>query len=215
MRFRYIALFAVIAMLLTAALAGCGPDVSGLEPGGQPQDESELPTLAPSPTVFVLATPEPEAEAAEASAEPASGEDGYKVGQAMPDFSVPLVGGGTFTLSENLGRPVFINLYATWCPPCVGEMPEIDQLYAELGGEVSFIAIDVGEDEATAQAFADSNGFAMPLAYSEDGAPLPGYKIEFIPQTFVLKADGTIAAYFGGSSDYDGFQAAIQEAMAQ
>lgn len=214
MRFRYISLFAVTAMLLMA-LAGCGPNVSGPESGGPSQDESALPTIAPTPTVFVLATPEPGAEATEAPAGPASGESGYAVGQAMPDFSVPLVGGGTFTLSKNLGRPVFINLYATWCPPCVGEMPEIDQLCAELGSEVNFIAIDIGEDEATAQAFADSNGLAMPLAYSEDGVPLPGYKIKFIPQTFVLKADGTIAAYFGGSSDYDGFKAAIEEAMAQ
>jgi thiol-disulfide isomerase/thioredoxin len=120
-----------------------------------------------------------------------------------------------FTLSEELAKPVFINLYATWCPPCVAEMPEIEQLYNELGDEVSFIVIGIGEDEATGQAYAQRYGYSLPFAYSLDGAPFgEGYLIQFIPQTFVLKADGTISAFIGGASDYEGFKAAIEEAMA-
>jgi Thiol-disulfide isomerase and thioredoxins len=140
-------------------------------------------------------------------------EAGYAKGDTMPDFSVPLVGGGAFTLSENLGKPVFINLYATWCGPCVSEMPEIDRLCGEFGDQVAFVAIGLAESEATAQDFADSNGYSLPFAYAETGSPFEDYDIQYIPQTFVLDADGTITAFFDRRTDYESFKAAIEEAM--
>jgi len=193
------------AAVLAAALAltGCGPDVSA------PQAPSQTPSQIPSQT------PSRAPEAGEVSPEPAEAETGYKAGNVLPDFSVPLAGGGTFILSENLGMPVFINLFATWCPPCIGEMPDINRLYGEMGDQVKFLIIDVGEDEQTALSFADQNGYTVPFAYSEDGMPFGSdYLITTIPRTFVLDADGVISAYFEGSRDYDTFRAAIQAALA-
>jgi thiol-disulfide isomerase/thioredoxin len=133
----------------------------------------------------------------------------------MPDFSLPLAGGGTFRLSENLGKPVLINLFATWCPSCVGGMPVIDQLFKELSDQVNFLVIDIGEDEQTALDFAEQNEYSLPFAYSEDGMPFGrGYLVYSIPRTFVLDADGVISAYYEGMQDYDTFKAAIQAALA-
>ena len=131
----------------------------------------------------------------------------------MPDFSLPLAGGGTFRLSENLGKPVLINLFATWCPSCVGGMPVIDQLFKELSDQVNFLVIDIGEDEKTALDFAEQNGYSLPFAYSVDGMPFGNdYLVNSIPQTFV-DAGGVIPP-ITGMRDYDTTKAAIQAALA-
>lgn len=197
MRINRLAALAVIMIILTLALTGCGPDTS-------------------KPDTVVTPPPAQTSAPAEQPEKSPDTETGFVVGKTLPDFSVPMAGGGTFTLSENLGKPVLINLFATWCPPCVGEMPEIEQLYTEMGGEVNFVVIDIGEDEATAQGYADENGYTLPFAYSTDGAPFgDSYVIQFIPQSFLLKPDGTISAFFDGARDYETFKAAIEEALAQ
>ena len=217
MRIRNRFVTVIMAAFMLLAFAGCG----NIDNSPNDEDETESPqategaasatTARPTPPVE---TPRPErTEKPQTSA--AAGETGFEVGDVLPDFSVPLVGGGTFTLSENLGKPVFINIYATWCGPCVGEMPEINKLFGEFGSKVAFIAIDLGEDEATAKDFADSNGYSLPFAYSLDGTPFPGYSFQFIPQTFVLNANGTIVEFYEGASNYAGFKAAIEMALAQ
>jgi thiol-disulfide isomerase/thioredoxin len=213
-------IWAALALLAVLTLAGCGPDISAPE-NNPVESPATAQTEQPAPTEPAATQPadttQPETSpAGDASQEPATAaEAGFDAGNALPDFSVPLAGGGTFTLSEHLGKPVFINLFATWCPPCVGEMPEINQLHGELGDQVSFIVIDIGEDEATAQGFADNNGYSLPFAYSLDGMPFGGdYLINSIPRTFVLDSDGVISAYYEGSRDYDTFKAAIEAALA-
>jgi len=207
-------------------LAGCGsasprkdlietPEIDEVsepatEESGYEADDGASEPPAPTQTAEALPTEPPKSKPPKPAAKP-----GFDVGNALPDFSVPLAGGGTFTLSENLGKPVFINLFATWCGPCVGEMPEIDRLHNELGDQVSFLIIDIGEDEKTALDFADEYGFSLPFAYSLDGMPFGGdYLVDSIPRTFVLDADGVISAYYLGSRDYDTFKAAIQAALA-
>ena len=220
MRTRYTFIAVMMAILLLFVSAGCSQNN---DYDRDDEDEDVTQSVQQSEEVSSETTDRPEAptqeerpsrtEKPETSVEVPAATEGYSVGNALPDFSVPLAGGGTFTLSDHLGQPVFVNLFATWCPPCVGEMPEIDQLYGEYGDQVAFIAIDIGEDEATAQDFADSTGYSLPFAYSLDGAPFSGYTIQFIPQTFVVDANGVITAYFDGSRDYDTFQAAIEEAL--
>ena len=210
-------IFAVIAALLFT-LVGCGPDISSPDNSPAAEPSATASAAATEPAVSAetsAAEPQETLPADETSTEPAAAEAGFNVGNALPDFSVPLVGGGEFKLSENLGKPVFINMFATWCPPCVGEMPEINQLAKDFADQASFIAIDIGEDESTAKSFADSNGYTLPFAYSEDGMPFgDAYQIQSIPRTFILNADGTISAFYEGSRDYDTFKAAIQAALA-
>ena len=220
---RYAIIFAV-ALAAALMLVGCGPDVSDASESNAPSEATETgkdspKTMASSkPTAAESAQPEiaaPEVPAETPRIVDVSPESGFDVGSVMPDFSVPLAGGGTFSLSENLGKPVFINLFATWCGPCVGEMPEINKLFKELGDQVNFLVIDIGEDEQTALDFADDNGYSLPFAYSEDGMPFgDDYLIYSIPRTFVLDADGVISGYYEGMRDYDTFKAAIQAALA-
>lgn len=136
-------------------------------------------------------------------------------GGSMPAFTLPLVGGGEFTFSGKPGRPVLINLFATWCGSCWEEMPHIEKLYKEMCGEADFLIIDVGEDEAIARGYIDQTGSTMPFAYAETGSPFPNYPVQFLPQTFIVNAEGVITAYFAGPSDYLRFRAALKAAKAQ
>ncbi len=189
MRYRFHLLMAMIAALLVFA-AGCG--TNAVDNAG----ETPAATATATPGVTPAGTPPDPAD-------------------MLPDFSVPMVGGGTFKLSEKRGKPVFINLFATWCGSCENEMPDIDRVYKELGSEVHFVIIAVGEDEATVKTFLDRTKFSVPFAYSVDGKPIPEKQIDFIPQTYVLDANGAIVEYFPGPSDYEGFRAAALKAMGQ
>jgi thiol-disulfide isomerase/thioredoxin len=216
MRPKYI-FFLTAAMLLLLGLAGCGPDISAPStPAPSPAVTPAASVAAPPDTLPPDTLPPDTLPAIDEPTPAAAAEAGYDVGNAMPDFSVPLAGDGTFTLSEHLGKPVFINIFATWCPPCVAEMPEIDRLYGELSDQVSFIVIDLGEDEATAQGFAADNGYSLPFAYSLDGAPFgAGHIINYIPETFVLGPDGVITAHYNEGKDYDAFKAALEAALSR
>ena len=131
MRIRYSFIAAILAAMLLFVNAGCTKNSDSTDPAGTHTDET---VQTDSPLV---------SETVETPSVSSGPETGYSVGDIMPDFSVPLVGGGTFTLSEHRGKPVFINLFATWCPPCVGEMPDINKLYGEYGDQVAFIIIDI------------------------------------------------------------------------
>ncbi len=138
--------------------------------------------------------------------------EGYDKGQTLPDFTVPLIDGGEFVLSEQLGKPVLINLFTTWCGPCVAEMPDLDRLYAEYGDEIAMVVIDMDDGkEATADLAADK-GYSFPVGYL-DGWSFGTYSVEFIPQTFVLDADGVIVQYYAGANKYDTYKAALDAAM--
>lgn len=195
-KYGVLAFFIAVLMLFCAACEIAAKEDVQDSPNARPSaNEPPAGTARPEPTAIV--------------------ERGFGIGKSLPVFSVPTVEGGTFTLSENTGKPVFINLFATWCGPCVYEMPDINRLYGELGDEVTFIIVDIGEDSAAAQAFAEGNGYSLPFAYSPDGALFSDYDIEYIPQTFILDADGTIVEFFGGASDYERFLEAVRKAMKQ
>ena len=168
------------------------------------QDDEDTDVVVDEPT-------EPSDNPDEASSELQG--TGYDVGDVMYDFSLPTIDGGTFTLSENLGKPIFINIFATWCGPCVSEMPHIEELYQEYGDYVTFIIIDAGEGLSEAQGFANDNGYTLPFAYSEYDSFIGSYSVDFVPQTFVLDATGTIVAYIPGSASYEEFESAVTQAL--
>ena len=198
-------LLVLLAVMFMLALTACKTQ----DNTDETQDDADMNTSdvtpIPDDTDDIATTPD--------DTDDAQPVNGYDVGNIMNDFSVPTIDDGTFTLSENLGKPVLINLFATWCPPCKAELPDIEELYGEYSEEVAFIIIDVGEDADTAADFAAENNYTMPFAYSLDGEPMPDYYVMGIPQTFVVDADGTIVAYFYGMATFEEFKSAIDEAL--
>ena len=120
-----------------------------------------------------------------------------------PDFTAKTVDGKTFALSEQKGKVVLLNFWATWCGPCVGEMPAFEKLYSEYGEKIAILAVDCSEDENTVKQFVSDNGYTFPIAYDTDGAISTKYPTQGIPYTLVIGKDGKVKKTFLGADDAD------------
>jgi cytochrome c biogenesis protein CcmG, thiol:disulfide interchange protein DsbE len=115
-------------------------------------------------------------------------------GSAAPDFTVPLLAGGEFSLSEHIandGRPLILNLWASWCIPCRDELPEFDRVAAEHP-EVAFLGVAVEDQEAAAREFAEEIGVRFPLGFDDTGEVSMSYQTFGLPVTVAIASDGTV-----------------------
>ena len=139
---------------------------------------------------------------------------GVDIGMLLPDFTLSLRGGGSVTLSDLRGKPVFINVCTTWCPPCQYEFPEIQAVYETFGDSIYVIGISSYEYERDVDDYFDMFDYTYPIAYDPNGVLFaPYYDIEFIPQTWVLDANGVIVDYFAGSNQAEVFTEAVDRAF--
>jgi len=131
---------------------------------------------------------------------------------ALPDFSVELVGGGTFTLYENLGKPLFISMFSTSDASGVEGLKHIERLYKEMGDKATFLVINAGGDETSTKAFAQEKGYTLPFGFTSDVNGPFGEEYALNPQTLILNASGVLTNYFPGASDYDNYYDALRKA---
>jgi len=119
------------------------------------------------------------------------------------DFNVNLLDrdGNTISLKEMKGKVIFINFWATWCPPCIAEMPSIKELHNEMGNEVAFVMLSLDRDFETAKAFDKRKGYDLPI-YTLAGKLPKMYESSAIPTTYVIDVDGTLALTHNGMADY-------------
>ena len=140
--------------------------------------------------------------AAEAPASPAA-ETGYLPGMAAPDFRVPLTEGGEIALSDLRGQVVVINFWATWCGPCVKEMPHF-QRAAELPG-VTVLAIHSSIVTDDIDAFLAEQGYTgIAFALDETGEVIRSFGgSTMLPMTVIVNRDGVVTYNAVGSVDYE------------
>ena len=140
---------------------------------------------------------------------------GYEVGQRCPDFTVPLydADGAEFTLSEKRGKITVINFWATWCTPCVAELPHFEKLHAEYP-DVEIVAIHSALVTDDVQAFLDKKGFALPFALDADGSVIKalGGSTQ-LPMTVIVDQSGKITYNKVGSVTYELLESLVKELM--
>lgn len=124
-------------------------------------------------------------------------------GEAYRDFTAVLADGSSFTLSEHEGSVILLNFWATWCGPCVREMPAFSRLLEKYGEELTLLAVNLGEDEETVKSFLDRNGYTFPVALDPDGEIGALYPSDGIPYTVVIGRDGKIACVHLGANGAD------------
>ncbi|MBQ9984610.1 MAG: TlpA family protein disulfide reductase [Lachnospiraceae bacterium] len=153
-----------------------------------------------------------------AEAEPSVPQEVFE-GDVAPEFSAPLVNGSTFTLSENSGKVILLNFWATWCGPCVGEMPAFQKLYEEYDEEIVILAVNCMEESETVDQFVKDNGYTFPVAYDVEGMVSMAYPSSGIPYTLVIGTDGVVKNIYVGAADadtqYQVYKAAIDAALAE
>ena len=136
-------------------------------------------------------------------------------GDPAPDFSIELLDGTNFALSAHLaadGRPVILNLWASWCTPCREEMPALDAAAAEHP-DVFFLGVAVEDDPLEAEAFAEEIGVSYALAIDETDRVGQRYLSPGLPATFFISADGQIVKTVFGEVDQQEVDAFIAEAF--
>ena len=103
------------------------------------------------------------------------------------------------------GKVILINFWATWCPPCVREMPALDKLFGEYkdNDDVVIVAVDVEEEEKTVWTFVYDNGYMFPIAYDVDGKIGLQYPTGGIPYTLIVGKDGIIKNIHLGAGDWE------------
>ena len=119
------------------------------------------------------------------------------------NFSLRSLSGEEVAMQSLKGKVVFINFWATWCPPCIAEMPNIQSLYQKVKSDnIAFVMVSLDQDPGKAQKFIAKKGFTFPV-YTPNG-PLPAvYEGQVIPTTFVISPAGQIVARKDGMADYD------------
>ncbi len=119
------------------------------------------------------------------------------------DFNLKLIDreGNTKSLTELKGKVIFMNFWATWCPPCIAEMPSIDKLHEEMGDEVAFVMLSLDQNFETAKAFDKRKGYDLPI-YAIGGTLPSMYQSSAIPTTYVIDAEGNLALTHKGMADY-------------
>jgi thiol-disulfide isomerase/thioredoxin len=118
------------------------------------------------------------------------------------DWTVKSLAGQDFKMADTKGKVVFLNFWATWCPPCVAEMPSIQQLHEKLKDEGVVLVCISNEEASKVSRFVNEKGFTFPI-YTIRGAPPAVFKTRGIPATFILSPDGKIAFRHIGSAKWD------------
>ena len=129
---------------------------------------------------------------------------GSAPGEILPDFTADLLGGGTFTLSEHRGETVVINLWATWCAPCVNELPYFERLQREHGDGTAVLALHSELVTEDVGAWIDARGCSFPAAVADSREltdMLGGGDV--LPRTLVISPDGTVLYNAAGSVTYE------------
>jgi len=115
---------------------------------------------------------------------------------SAPDFTVYTTDGEAVTLHESFGKPLVVNFWATWCPPCKAEMPDFDELYKEYGDRVDFMMVNLTDGNrdtvAAVKDFIAEKGYSFPVYCDSDMTASYFYGVQSIPTTVFFDADGNI-----------------------
>lgn len=123
-----------------------------------------------------------------------------------PDFSLEALEGGNRTLQDYLGKVVLINFWATWCPPCLREMPGMQKLYNRYqakGFDIVAISLDQG-GRAVVKKFIDENKLTFPVVLDPAQTAKSSYKVRALPTNYLLDRKGRVIAWGMGSREWDG-----------
>ncbi|MCM3268833.1 thiol-disulfide oxidoreductase ResA [Paenibacillus elgii] len=120
-----------------------------------------------------------------------------EVGQKAPDFALTNLQGETVRLSDYGGTGVLLNFWASWCDPCVNEMPLLNEAYGQLSG-VEIVAVNMGETKERAGEFAERHRLKLPILLDSQGEVKKQYKISGLPATFLIDDKGRIVHKFSG-----------------
>ena len=176
----------IISSLFSALLAFAATSASG-----QTGTLTDSPALAASgengtgPQAQTVSTPQTQAAVPESKTL-------VKVGDPVPDFTVKMFDGSTVDIASLKGKVVLINFWATWCPPCRREIPDLIKVREQTGDDVVILGVSVDEPDVELGSFMAKMGFNYPI-YRDAGDIASGLNMTSIPRNLVFTPGGKLA----------------------
>ena len=130
------------------------------------------------------------------------------VGDIAPDFQLEDMEGKQVSLSDFRGKVVLVNLWATWCPPCIEEMPSMERLNEVMAGD-DFVMLAVNTEENgrnVVPAFLQKTPYTFPILYDDKGVVQKLYGVFKFPESFIVRKDGTVAEKIIGPLDWSSLE---------
>lgn len=146
----------------------------------------------------------------------AAAEERPEVGFTAPAFALTGLDGKEVKLADFRGKPVFLNFWATWCPPCREEMPFVQELLSAYGKDVAFLAVNLTASERgvkSVEEFMRQNGYTLPVALDKSGNVADKYLVRAIPTSFFIDAKGRIRQKVIGGMDKETMQGYLREIL--
>lgn len=112
--------------------------------------------------------------------------------------------GATRTLADYRGKVVVLNFWASWCPPCLREMPSMERLRVKMAGRpLAVVALDSAETRQEVDAFLAKMTLGFPILLDPDGSNTKRWKVFALPTTFLLDAEGRVRHVLTGPTEWD------------
>ena len=132
---------------------------------------------------------------------------GPQVGDLAPGFTLPDLEGQLHELADLSGRVVVLNYWATWCPPCVDEMPSLQKLHEALGAKgLSVVAVSVDERFEDIGRFVETFELTFTILHDPSGRIERRYQTLAVPESFLVGRDGVIYKRVPGATEWDSEQ---------
>ena len=124
--------------------------------------------------------------------------------EPVPDITLPTPDGDMISLSDYPGQVVFVNFWGTYCPPCVAELPELQEVYDELQDDgLVIIGLNAEEKPEKVKAFVQENGITFPVIISDDATVNPVYQLKHMPTTWFIDKNGILRGKIEGQMSKD------------
>lgn len=126
-----------------------------------------------------------------------------ETGKMADDFTLTSLAGSSETLSSYKGKVVFLNFWATWCPPCRGEMPSIQKLHEKMQGkDFVILAVSVGERKQAVESFINNNKYTFSVLLDPENEVSEVYRVAGIPTTLLIDKSGKVVFRETGGRDW-------------
>lgn len=169
--------------------------------------------LAPTSDTADPAVPEVELRFSGDDTDPAPpplvGDD--PTGRPLPDGNFSMLAGGLGSFADYRGSPLVVNFFASWCVPCVAEMPAFESVHQERGAEVGFLGVNLRDSVADATELVERTGVTYDIARDPSGELATALGVVAMPSTVFVSADGTIVATQAGELSADELRQRLTE----